>query len=394
MIKRVYTEVNNGVYRCGFAGSQEAYDAAYDRLWQCLDWLEERLTAPALPDGRLDHRGRHPAVHDAGPFRRVYHGHFKCNRQKLTELPCAVGLRARPLPDAGVRRHHRLRPDQAALLRRAHRHQPDRDRAPRAGPPDAGRRRTGATRSAGQRGLSLSASPLRCPAGGRAVRNAFGRYRAVTTTETEEAETEQGTQARGHRAGRQRRGGDRVDGPGVLAGRHPGLRRHHRERRRPRGRQGAADHGAGVHPDVLHGGGLRRAQQGRARLRDHLHVGGPGLRAARRLHGRLGDHHRRHHRDGEPGPDRRFLHLRPVRVRQPRGQRLLEHRGRHHLDRGHDLHLLPRARGLGPAAVRPARHRDRHPRSRSRVFAIIKVYTGNAAVGDQAFPGTGCPRAA
>ena len=30
--KRVYTEVNNGVYRCGFAGSQEAYEAAYDRL--------------------------------------------------------------------------------------------------------------------------------------------------------------------------------------------------------------------------------------------------------------------------------------------------------------------------------------------------------------------------
>src|SRR5690625_5050462 len=42
--KRVFTEVNNGVYRCGFAGSQEAYDTAYDRLWTALDWLEERLT--------------------------------------------------------------------------------------------------------------------------------------------------------------------------------------------------------------------------------------------------------------------------------------------------------------------------------------------------------------
>ncbi len=42
--KRVFTEVNNGVYRCGFAGSQEAYDSAYTRLWAALDWLEERLT--------------------------------------------------------------------------------------------------------------------------------------------------------------------------------------------------------------------------------------------------------------------------------------------------------------------------------------------------------------
>src|ERR1700754_582525 len=42
--RRIYTEVNNGVYRCGFAGSQDAYDKAYDRLFTALDWLEERLT--------------------------------------------------------------------------------------------------------------------------------------------------------------------------------------------------------------------------------------------------------------------------------------------------------------------------------------------------------------
>ncbi|RYE74191.1 MAG: glutathione S-transferase family protein, partial [Myxococcales bacterium] len=36
VMKRVFTEVNNGVYRCGFAGSQEAYDEAYDRLWTAL----------------------------------------------------------------------------------------------------------------------------------------------------------------------------------------------------------------------------------------------------------------------------------------------------------------------------------------------------------------------
>ena len=43
VMQRVFTEVNNGVYRCGFAGSQEAYDEAYERLWSTMDWLEDRL---------------------------------------------------------------------------------------------------------------------------------------------------------------------------------------------------------------------------------------------------------------------------------------------------------------------------------------------------------------
>jgi putative glutathione S-transferase len=41
---RIYAEVNNGVYRCGFAGTQRAYDSAYRRLFAALDGLEERLT--------------------------------------------------------------------------------------------------------------------------------------------------------------------------------------------------------------------------------------------------------------------------------------------------------------------------------------------------------------
>src|SRR3712207_6854841 len=41
VMQRVYTEVNNGVYRCGFSGSQRAYDKAYDRLFTALDWLSE-----------------------------------------------------------------------------------------------------------------------------------------------------------------------------------------------------------------------------------------------------------------------------------------------------------------------------------------------------------------
>src|SRR5215213_6407150 len=43
VMQHVYTEVNNGVYRCGFSGSQRAYDKAYDRLFTALDRLSDRL---------------------------------------------------------------------------------------------------------------------------------------------------------------------------------------------------------------------------------------------------------------------------------------------------------------------------------------------------------------
>ena len=70
VMERVFTEVNNGVYRCGFAGSQEAYDEAYDRLWSTMDWLEERLGDRRYLMGDRDHRGRRTPVHDAGALRR------------------------------------------------------------------------------------------------------------------------------------------------------------------------------------------------------------------------------------------------------------------------------------------------------------------------------------
>ena len=83
----VYHDVNNGVYKCGFAGSQEAYEQAYDALWARMDWLEDRLSRQrylvgdrlTLADVRL-----WPTL---VRFDAAYHGHFKCNRHKLTEMP-------------------------------------------------------------------------------------------------------------------------------------------------------------------------------------------------------------------------------------------------------------------------------------------------------------------
>jgi putative glutathione S-transferase len=85
--RRVFTEVNNGVYRCGFAGSQEAYDTAYDRLWTALDWLEERLYRQRYLVGDTITEADVRLFTTLARFDPVYHGHFKCNRQKLSEMP-------------------------------------------------------------------------------------------------------------------------------------------------------------------------------------------------------------------------------------------------------------------------------------------------------------------
>ncbi|MFB9165395.1 glutathione S-transferase family protein [Arthrobacter psychrochitiniphilus] len=85
--KRVFTEINNGVYRCGFAGSQEAYEAAYSRLFTALDWLEERLATQRFLMGESITEADVRLFTTLVRFDAVYHGHFKCNRNKLTEMP-------------------------------------------------------------------------------------------------------------------------------------------------------------------------------------------------------------------------------------------------------------------------------------------------------------------
>src|SRR6478735_8820764 len=87
VMQRVFTEVNNGVYRCGFAGTQEAYDEAYDRLWSTMDWLEDRLGERRYLMGSAITEADVRLFTTLARFDAVYHGHFKCNRVKLTEMP-------------------------------------------------------------------------------------------------------------------------------------------------------------------------------------------------------------------------------------------------------------------------------------------------------------------
>ena len=85
--QRVFTEVNNGVYRCGFADSQDAYDAAYDRLFAALDWLSERLERQRFLVGDTITEADVRLFTTLARFDAVYHGHFKANRSKLSEMP-------------------------------------------------------------------------------------------------------------------------------------------------------------------------------------------------------------------------------------------------------------------------------------------------------------------
>lgn len=87
LMRRVFTEVNNGVYRCGFAGSQGAYDDAYDRLFAALDWLAERLSTRRYLMGDRITEADVRLFTTLARFDAVYHGHFKCNREKLAEMP-------------------------------------------------------------------------------------------------------------------------------------------------------------------------------------------------------------------------------------------------------------------------------------------------------------------
>ena len=89
---RIYDTVNNGVYKAGFATTQDAYDAAVYPLFESLDWLEERLSENRyLMGDRLteaDWRLWTTLVR----FDPVYHLHFKCNRKRLVDYPNLVGF--------------------------------------------------------------------------------------------------------------------------------------------------------------------------------------------------------------------------------------------------------------------------------------------------------------
>jgi glutathionyl-hydroquinone reductase len=87
VMELVYEDVNNGVYRCGFAGKQASYERAFRQLFERLDWLEARLTDQRYLVGDTITEADVRLFTTLVRFDPVYHGHFKCNRHKLSEMP-------------------------------------------------------------------------------------------------------------------------------------------------------------------------------------------------------------------------------------------------------------------------------------------------------------------
>ncbi|MFC0686229.1 glutathione S-transferase family protein [Novosphingobium clariflavum] len=84
---RVYDTVNNGVYKAGFATSQEAYEEAFGQLFESLDWLEDRLSRQPWLVGDAMTEADIRLFTTLIRFDAVYVGHFKCNLRRIADYP-------------------------------------------------------------------------------------------------------------------------------------------------------------------------------------------------------------------------------------------------------------------------------------------------------------------
>ena len=84
---RVYDRVNNGVYKAGFATTQDAYESAVYPLFAMLDELEERLSGQRYLFGNMQTEADWRLFTTLLRFDPVYHGHFKCNLRRLVDYP-------------------------------------------------------------------------------------------------------------------------------------------------------------------------------------------------------------------------------------------------------------------------------------------------------------------
>lgn len=81
----VYERINNGVYQCGFAGTQDAYDRAVGTLFDALDLLDERLGQQRYLVGESLTEADWRVFPTLVRFDAVYYGHFKCSRKRLAD---------------------------------------------------------------------------------------------------------------------------------------------------------------------------------------------------------------------------------------------------------------------------------------------------------------------
>ena len=88
---RVYESLNNGVYKCGFATTQEAYEEAIEPLFATLEWLENRLSLKRYLTGSIITEADWRLFTTLVRFDPVYVGHFKCNLKRVVDYPNLSG---------------------------------------------------------------------------------------------------------------------------------------------------------------------------------------------------------------------------------------------------------------------------------------------------------------
>jgi putative glutathione S-transferase len=87
----VYPNVNNGVYRCGFATTQAAYEEAFAQLFAALDELDARLAGHRYLVGERITEADWRLFTTLVRFDPVYFGHFKCNLRRIADIPNLSG---------------------------------------------------------------------------------------------------------------------------------------------------------------------------------------------------------------------------------------------------------------------------------------------------------------
>jgi putative glutathione S-transferase len=88
---RIYPEINNGVYRCGFATTQEAYEEAFIELFEALDWIDGLLEESRYLTGSAITEADWRLFVTLVRFDPVYVGHFKCNQRRIADYPNLSG---------------------------------------------------------------------------------------------------------------------------------------------------------------------------------------------------------------------------------------------------------------------------------------------------------------
>ena len=100
---RVYHTLNNGVYRAGFATTQDAYEEAVLPLFDTLDWLEQQLSNRDWLVGDAMTEADIRLFTTLIRFDAVYHGHFKCNLRRIADYPALHAFTARMMDAPGIR---------------------------------------------------------------------------------------------------------------------------------------------------------------------------------------------------------------------------------------------------------------------------------------------------